>query len=1319
MKRAASGLIKLLLTLAVAWVVLSAIVVGIARELVYQIDDFQPQLVDYFNQKTPFELELESITGSWKGLTPKLQLYNLTLRSDSATGPGLSALSVNLEILLLDSLFSLAPRIRLHLHGAEGKLHYRNGGIEIEGIQLPSTKEQTTTDDDGLDLLLAQRKLLITDSKAEVSGLYDQPINVNLKKLQFESGNRRRYLTGDVVANGPSQLVLHLKGKLSGTLFKKGTANGEIYAKIDEGDWLPWLPPEKRTLSQATLTSLRGAGEFWFNLDQGVVRDFVSSFSIQNIGMETTNKVKPPFVEHLTGQARWLKPVPGEWKLTLQNLDMETSDFIWRPEFLHLHSKPAVDGAEEITVFADNIKISPWINYFLAIGKNEGKLFKLIKKTRPAGSIRNLVLELTLQEQKVQDYRFALELAKVKNRSFGFVPGFHGLDIQLWGKKDLFLFQLQEEYMELSYPRLFRDQLTLNHLRASAKLQLSDEGIILQSDAIQAATEDAQAVTQFSLTLPKQKEEHPFLQLQATLRNADGKQTSKYLPAGILPEGLLHWLDTAIIDGHLLRGDILVHGPAKFHLPEPLAVVLGFTAQDAVLQFQPDWEEPVKNGVADVVVDRTEVIAEVITANYYDQTLKQGMVYAPYLTDLIRPEVNVKAQTSGQADTGINVLKQTPLADLLGGFIQDLDAKGELGVDLNIKVPLDRASKVELQADADIDVKNGWLRINSQNLELDNLEGKVQFGLTKGLVAEQITGKVLNGPFNGRIETKSLEDAKEIIVSVNGSAALEQVQKWQPLSVLKLLSGDVNYQFGLHIPLNFSDPNVRQYFDLTSDMVGAELALPAPFDKTKESEVPFYFKLTLDEKPTLLNLSYGDSFAMAMQTHEGKLQKGHVLFGASEAPLPEVDALVISGVLSEFDDQLWRPALDQLAKESKKNNEPVDNDIPYLVDSSDLHIKKLTLAGIELGATDVSVRAKQNAWLLAVNNSMVRGNATLPHYLLNQDVAYSQQTEPVVLDVEYLNIPKSEQVDSDTEWQAMDLSPLSFPPLEITLAQFNYGNAKFGHWNIQADPTSNGLNVSQLNAAMNGVTVKGGGSWLEREDGSRYSQIKVNASAKNAADAMKVWGVPPSLTSKKATANANLNWPGAPTEFSLLRTKGNLDVELSDGTFINVSSNAAGKLWGALNFETVMRRLKLNFDDLRESEMVYDDIKGRFGLNSGILKIQDVALNSPSIKLRADGDVDLKQEQLDVNLDVTVPVTRNLILPAAVIGGVPIAATIYVVEKVLGDQFDKLTTIKYAVSGGFENPKYEVKDSFSIIPKQVGEAVMSNGNDSTPEGNAK
>ena len=265
------------------------------------------------------------------------------------------------------------------------------------------------------------------------------------------------------------------------------------------------------------------------------------------------------------------------------------------------------------------------------------------------------------------------------------------------------------------------------------------------------------------------------------------------------------------------------------------------------------------------------------------------------------------------------------------------------------------------------------------------------------------------------------------------------------------------------------------------------------------------------------------------------------------------------------------------------------------------------------------------------------------------------------------------------------------------------------------------MNIDWLRAATNGVTVDAAGRWSLDSDGQPYTHLIGDVSAQSAGNLMEVWGVEPSLSSKKAKAKVDITWPGSPVEFGIKRVVGSVDAHLSEGRFLNVSSNAAGKLWGALNFETLLRRLQLNFDDLRESELVYDKVDANFRLRDGRMSIIKLEMDAPAIEMKATGIIDLNQELLDMGLNVTVPVARNLVIPAAVIGGVPAAATAYVVEKMFGSQFDKLTTIKYGIRGNFEKPIVEVKDSFNIIPKQMSEAVMrgdqAKSTDKAPVGN--
>ena len=241
-------------------------------------------------------------------------------------------------------------------------------------------------------------------------------------------------------------------------------------------------------------------------------------------------------------------------------------------------------------------------------------------------------------------------------------------------------------------------------------------------------------------------------------------------------------------------------------------------------------------------------------------------------------------------------------------------------------------------------------------------------------------------------------------------------------------------------------------------------------------------------------------------------------------------------------------------------------------------------------------------------------------------------------------------------WHPAGIDPATLPPLDLEITRLELGDSNLGRWTVQARPVPEGMALESFQAQVDGATLQGSGQWLQGADDSPRTAVSARLKGANAADLIAAVGGTPTLSSEQLTGEASLHWPGAPFEFSLLRARGDINARLQEGVFFNVNNNAAGKIWGALNFETLLRRLQLNFDDIRESEMVYDELASDLRLDQGVLRFSRIKLNSPALKMQGKGQVDLASERIDLQLDVALPVTRNLVLPAAVIGGVPAAA---------------------------------------------------------------
>ncbi len=54
--------------------------------------------------------------------------------------------------------------------------------------------------------------------------------------------------------------------------------------------------------------------------------------------------------------------------------------------------------------------LEPWINYYLAIQPADSKVYKLLKKLRPAGKLQHVALELMVADRQIKDYRFMLRV---------------------------------------------------------------------------------------------------------------------------------------------------------------------------------------------------------------------------------------------------------------------------------------------------------------------------------------------------------------------------------------------------------------------------------------------------------------------------------------------------------------------------------------------------------------------------------------------------------------------------------------------------------------------------------------------------------------------------------------------------------------------------------------------------------------------------------------------------------------------------------------------------------------------------------------------
>ncbi len=113
----------------------------------------------------------------------------------------------------------------------------------------------------------------------------------------------------------------------------------------------------------------------------------------------------------------------------------------------------------------------------------------------------------------------------------------------------------------------------------------------------------------------------------------------------------------------------------------------------------------------------------------------------------------------------------------------------------------------------------------------------------------------------------------------------------------------------------------------------------------------------------------------------------------------------------------------------------------------------------------------------------------------------------------------------------------------------------------------------------------------------------------------------------------------------------------------------------------------LDFSDVYEPGLTYDEFKGVLTLGDGILKtVSPITIISPSAELVVAGEADIVNETLNEKLTATFPLTGTLPLAGLIWGTPQLAGLLFITDKLIGDQLSKVTSVQYKVEGSFNDP---------------------------------
>ena len=1244
--------------------VLAAVYVSLGRELTPLVAEYRAEIEAKAQAAVDMPLQIGRLEGRWSGFAPVL------LAHDVMVGEGSNALRLDQVQVVPDIWASLMARdVRIaHLEVSGLQLSARedkDGHWALQG--LPVQDDQPLDPEQLLKRMQSVQRVSLLDSQVTLQPFDQAPLTFTYVGLSLQTGATRQRLDARLTLPDGQPLALSLRTQIRASAWKD--AEVQAYLSLPQSDWAKWVPA--RLTQQWKLTQFKAGGEFWLTWAKGTVQSAVVRLNSPQVKGSYADR-KPVHIENLALTA-YLQRSESGLKVLFDSLAMNIGDSRWESR-LQLQQRLATDKAQEVwNLQADRLDLTPITPLLNALAPLPEGFAKTIEHLKATGLLRNVLVDFRPQDTTDQKVSFAANLERVGFDAYFGAPAARNVSGSISGDLGQGELRMDSKDFSLHLDPIFAKP--WQYIQANARLtwKLDQQGFTLIAPYIKVLGEEGKVAADFLIRLHFDNSQEDYMDLRVGMVDGDGRFTPKYLPA-VLSPALDEWLRTAILKGAVDEGFFQYQGSLNHGaLPASRNISLFFKVHDAELAFQPGWPHVSKvNG--EVFVEESGVRILASKGQLLDTGVKDIYVNIPHAPAGKDSHLLLTGEFAGGLGDGLKILQEAPIgtASTFAGWKGEGDLQGKLDLD----IPLAKGTEPKIVVDFQTD--KARLQLAEPPLDLSQLKGDFRFDSAKGLSGQNITAQAFDRPITAQIFADGKPGSISTRVTAKGQVTVKRLTDWLKISQPLPVSGDIPYQ--LQLNLDGADSQLR----VSSNLKGVAVDLPAPFGMAASQGRDSVFRMTLQGAERRYWFDYGDlaNFTFAAPPDKFSDGRGELFLGDGDALLPGGKGLRIRGVLSELDIDPWKKLIDRYA-----GNDP-GGSAKQLLSGADFKVGKLTGFGQQFDQVNLQLERKPSAWGLQFDSQQAKGTVNLS----------DAKGAPIAVNLQYVKLPAVDptvQADENAPDPLADIDPKDIPALDISIDQLFQGPDLIGAWSLKIRPTAKGLAFNNLDLGLKGMLLKGAGGW-EGAPGDSSSWYKGRLDGKNIADVLKGWGFAPTVTSEDFHLDVDGRWPGSPAWVGPKRFSGSLDATFRKGQFVEVEGGAqALRVFGLLNFNSIGRRLRLDFSDLLGKGLSYDRVKGLLAASNGVFVTREpITLTGPSSNLELNGTMDLVADRVDAKLLVTLPVTNNLPIAALIVGAPAIGGALFLIDKLIGDRVSRFASVQYKVEGPWKDPKISFDKPF-------------------------
>lgn len=859
--------------------------------------------------------------------------------------------------------------------------------------------------------------------------------------------------------------------------------------------------------------------------------------------------------------------------------------------------------------------------------------------------------------------------------------------------------------MPFSWPVASDVALQVDSLDTTIDIDIRDPDRVMFSANVQLADEGIDTSTRARLIL--MPDLSPHLDLQSQFDLADITAFKSWLPRKLIKPAATRWVDNAITGGSGADGSLLFFGHlADFPFKDGQGVFRGdVDIRDGELAYLSGWPQATDingtlqlNGLSLVGVAQDSTLGEF--------NVSQTRVS---IANLALPTLKLSGTASGGFQEVVDFGVNGPLTSILKPAIGDMSGSGTAEMDLSLELslyakpsdsnegPLASAWR-PFSINGSVFLDNNDIMFGRAGLELTGATGAVAFN-RQGIVINNLQGQVLGHDVLLSGKTAGQGVNADTAITITGVMEANDLLAHYGNPLDQFIRGASQWSATITAPHSLqrvADEGVR--LSINSDLVGAQLLLPPPFNKGNPAPVDFTLSTAFRDGAAQQQWDavYGDELHARVMLTNQALQSLHVQLGqgkiSDDSQIILAEGIRLQGSVTSLAADDWIETVARYINSLPAGEQGAQ---PILPISTDLATDALILGRYDFGRASMLANTDETYVNMEFSNPSLKGSLSYPREYWTKQIPLKANLE--LLDWSVIDA-LSDSAGPNAGGASDALDPRLLPPVEARVSLFRHDNLQARDLLMRTQPNVSGLDITTLGFAYDTMRMVGQGYWYLQDPqnvndsltGKHTSQLNMVLQSDDFGAGFDEIGLSGIVDDAQGNIEMQLSWPGALYKPEIAQLDGQVNVALQSGSIVQLEP-AAGRVIGLFALQALPRRLDLDFKDLTGEGLAFTSIAGGAIIDDGVAQVPLLQLTGPVGVVDIVGSSNLNTRQF--NQQVTVLPRVSAALP--VIGAISAGATGGIgaliatgVLKALGVDFDRIGLRTYQLTGSWTEPEF-------------------------------